>query len=69
MTGMNRDQVAAFIAAINAAQPYVPPLIFAAIVNNPTSNCLAAIANGLVEYQPKPSATPPAHEAVSNAAR
>ena len=51
---MNKDQAAAFIQAINAVQPYVPPLLFAQIVNNPLCNTLSAIAGGMIEFVPKP---------------
>jgi hypothetical protein len=56
MTSMNKDQAASFIQALNLAQHYLPPLIFAQLVSNPISKTLAAVANGMVELQAKPAA-------------
>jgi hypothetical protein len=43
---MNPQQAAAFVQAINAMQPYVPPMIFSGVVHSDVARLLAAVANG-----------------------
>jgi hypothetical protein len=50
---MTKEQAALFIQALNLAQHYLPPLVFAQLVNNPVCNAVAAVANGMIELQPK----------------
>jgi hypothetical protein len=50
---MSRDQAAAFVQALNLAQHYLPPLIFAQIAGNPICHTLAALASGAIELQAK----------------
>lgn len=59
---MNPEQVAAFIAALNQAQPYVPPIIFQTLAGNPISKTLEAIANGLLQLEIKPHLPDEAHK-------
>jgi hypothetical protein len=42
---MNQQQALAFIQAVNTMQPYVPPLIFSAVINSDVARALATIAN------------------------
>lgn len=42
---MNQQQALAFVQAINTIQPYVPPLIFSAVINSDVARTLAAVAN------------------------
>ena len=56
---MNKQHIAALISAINAAQPYVPPIIFAGIAGNPALNALVAVANGLLACEVRPVAAAP----------
>ena len=38
---MDKDQAAAFVAAINAVQPYVPPVFYRAIANSMAAQLIA----------------------------
>jgi hypothetical protein len=51
---MNQQQALAFVQAINAAQPYVPPMIFSAIVNSDVARILTSIANNQATCDVKP---------------
>jgi len=59
---MTREQAAAFVQALNLAQPYVPPVIFAAIVSNPLTRTLEAVARGLVELEPRTTSKLPEND-------
>ena len=54
---MTREQAIAFLQALNLAQPYVPPVIFANIAAHPLLRNLEAVANGLIEFEPKATDT------------
>ena len=51
---MNQQQALAFVQAINATQPYVPPLLFSAVINSDVAHALAAIANNQATCEVKP---------------
>jgi hypothetical protein len=54
---VTREQAIAFLQALNLAQPYVPPVIFANIAAHPLLRNLEAVANGLIEFEPKAAAS------------
>ena len=43
---MNREQAVAFLNALNAAGPYVPPIVFQAIAQNVVLQMIARVADG-----------------------
>ena len=45
---MNRQDAIDFIDAINAAQPYVPPILFGPIINSVVGRLAVAVANNAV---------------------
>lgn len=45
---MTKTDAIAFIGAINALQPYVPPLLFERVVGSAVSSQLVMIAQGVV---------------------
>jgi hypothetical protein len=53
---VTREQAIAFLQALNLAQPYVPPVIFVGIAGHPLLRSLEAVANGLIEFEPKTTA-------------
>jgi hypothetical protein len=55
---VTRDQAAAFIQALHLAQPYVPPVVFAGIASSPVARTLEAVANGLIELEPRTGSSP-----------
>jgi hypothetical protein len=54
---VNKFQTADFIQALNALQPYVPPLLFAGIAHSEVTRTLVAIANNQLICDLKPIAT------------
>lgn len=43
---MNREQAIAFLNALNAAGPYVPPIVFQTIAQNIVLQMIARVADG-----------------------
>jgi hypothetical protein len=43
---MNQEDARAFIVALNTMQPYVPPMHFAQVTQNPMIKIIEQIANG-----------------------
>jgi hypothetical protein len=52
---VNKHQTTDFIQALNALQPYVPPLLFAGVTNSEVTRALVAIANGQAICDVRPS--------------
>lgn len=43
---MTRQQAIDFIAAVNSAQPFVPPIVFGGIANSDVAKLAIMVANG-----------------------
>ena len=54
---MNRQQAVEFVNAINAIQPYVPPILFGPIINSEFGKLAVSLINGAVTCEVK-STTP-----------
>lgn len=52
---MNRDQAAKFLAALNRAQPHLPPLIWDPIADSAVIQMILTVANGMTTCEFKPA--------------
>lgn len=55
---MTKQQALDFIAAINDAQPFVPPILFWPIINSQVARLALAVANGGVICDVRDSTAP-----------
>lgn len=59
---MSREEIAIFIAALNACEPFVPPMLFREIGRCSAASRLMMAANGMGEIKfvpaPEPTAEP-----------
>jgi hypothetical protein len=53
---MTKDDARNFIIALNAIQPYVPPLMFQPLAGSAVAKYLTDVANGIADERPKPHA-------------
>lgn len=55
----SKEQAVAFIQTINAIQPYVPPIMFNAVLNSHFVQMALAVANENVVIRVEPKPVPP----------
>lgn len=53
---LNKEAAIAFVTAVNALRPYVPPMLFSPIESSIFASAITAVANGQIELEPKPVA-------------